>query len=311
MTKTTLADVVQQLAKLATDHGKTSKDFDELKEFTHQSLSSINTVLQNLPTKEEILSIRDEIRNIVVSDEYQHVITETVKEKIESELEPQKKRINFLENKVLSMEFRELHKQVTISNIKRKGQKNARLAILASLTKDFQDIPFEASYMGTPDNYRLIHITFPSITTKYSFNSLLAANKVGSLLGIYTSEYIPKFLEKEKDKLATIAKDLKKKKMITTWSLILQNNRLALRVASKDNKGNRIWHKTKGGQNKDTPVFDPPLSATGNGKTPMSNSPSMTETEDGMTTPPPLHNSKKRSVPSPEKAQTAPAKKKN
>ena len=95
-----------------------------------------------------------------------------------------------------------------LSNIKRAHQLPAREAVLSSLPDNFKVVNFEASYLGKD----LILLDFPHNAGKYNFKTMLQKNKLGSLLKIYSNDYIPKHMQGENNKLSKFAKELKEKK---------------------------------------------------------------------------------------------------
>ena len=129
-----------------------------------------------------------------------------------------------------------------LSNIKRAHQLPAREAVLSSLPDSFKVVYFDASYLGKV----LVLLNFPHNEEKYNFKSMLQKNKVGSLSKIYCNDYIPKHLFGEKNKLTKFAKELKEKKKIHTWEIVLNPIQgMLLKVSTKDAQSEKkTWHKT-------------------------------------------------------------------
>ena len=101
-------------------------------------------------------------------------------------------RIFNLEAKVILKEFQIFKRQLTINNIQKKGAMGAREEIMSNLPPGFADINFTANYMGAQDKYIVIHIIFPDNDSKNILKKLMQENKVGSLLKIYTNDFIHK-----------------------------------------------------------------------------------------------------------------------
>ena len=130
MTKTTIADLAQKLADLATEHEKTAEKINQLQTGTESALSSISRVLEKLPSKEEINDLKNKLQSFVNSEENKEQIRNIATEIVKEETKEMQSRISYLEAKVKSYEFKKFQRQLTISNIQKHGAMEEREAIL-------------------------------------------------------------------------------------------------------------------------------------------------------------------------------------
>ena len=113
-----------------------------------------------------------------------------------------------------------------------------------------------------------------------------------------------------------MGKNLKKDKRVLTWTVILTERGLALKVSTRDGKGTRAWHKTTGNPlNISVDSFHPKIPQASLLKQPRNSSPgnlnqqtSATKEASGA---PALTPSQKRSVSSPQKNESAPIRRKS
>ena len=191
---TKIAEIAQKLTELETEHAKEKKKTDELKTATEEALDSFAKLLQNLPSAQDIANFRDELKNLSKSEECRSKIKEIVKEELNEKTKALEHRISQLEKKIRRQDDAKYAKMLILSNIKRAHQLPAREAVLSSLPDNFKVVNFEASYLGKD----LILLDFPHNAGKYNFKTMLQKNKVGSLLKIYSNDYIPKNMQGEK-----------------------------------------------------------------------------------------------------------------